>query len=144
MNKDFTKNLLDLWANPLFAQGFLEFSTKMQQWGLEAARQAWQANHQGDTFLSNAPDVFEPMFAFYSQLGFVPKRQHDEVVKENEQLKKENEFLKNTLRELNLKVLTQGNLKLQELWQETAQKQLEVSAEIAKNMLDLFKQDSEK
>lgn len=141
MNRDFTKSLLELWANPLFAQGFLEFAARMQQWGIEAARQSWQTNHGSDSPLWNAPAIYEQMLAFYSQLGYVPKKQHDEVVQENERLKKENEFLKATLKDLNLKVLTEGNLKVQELWQETAQKHMAMSAEIARNMLDLFKLD---
>jgi hypothetical protein len=139
MNKEFIENLMQLWGNPLFAERFFEFFTSMQQVGLEAARKSWAANHRDDALFGNAAQIFEPMIAFYSQLGFVPKKQHDEVLKENKQLKEENELLKGTLRELNLKVFTEGSLQAQEMWKEVAQKQMEVSAEIAKNFLDLFK-----
>jgi hypothetical protein len=144
MNKEFVENWLRLWGNPLFSQRFLEFFASMQQVGLESARKSWAADHRGDSVFGNAAELFEPMIAFYSSLGFVSKRQHDQVLEENEELKKENEFLKNALRELNLKVFSEGSQQLQEMWKETAQKQIEMSAEIAKNFLDLFKQQSEK
>jgi hypothetical protein len=140
MNQDFMQNWLQLWANPLFAQRFVEFFTSMQQMGMEAARKSWAANHGGDALYGNAADLFEPMIAFYSNLGFVPKRQHDQVVAENEKLKQENECLKTALRELNLKVFTEGSLQVQQMWKETAQKQIEMSAEIAKDFLDALKQ----
>jgi hypothetical protein len=139
MNQEFIQNWLQLWGNPLFAQRFFEFFASMQQVGLEAARKSWAANYRGDALYGNAADLFEPMIAFYSNLGFVPKKQHDEVVADNERLKQENEFLKKTLRELNLKVFTDGSLQVQQMWQETAQKQIEMSAEIAKNFLDILK-----
>ena len=143
MNKQFIENALQLWNDPLFEQSLLEFHLRMQQMGLEAARSFWALNHQKDTFPGNALDLFERMVAFYSGLGFVPKIQHDEVLKENERLKKENEFLKGALKELNLKVFSEGNLQVQEMWTETARKHMEMSAEIAKNFLDLFKQQKE-
>jgi hypothetical protein len=144
MNKEFLDNLQQLWGNPLFADGFLEFFAGMQKAGLEATRKAWAKNHPGDSFFRHAPDIFEPMIAFYSQLGFVTKQRHDEVVAENEKLKKENEFLKNALRELNMKVFTEGSLQVQEVWKEVANKHMEVSAEITKQFLDLFKPTSDK
>ena len=143
MNQEFMQNWLQLWANPQFAQRYVEFFASMQQVGMEAARKSWATNYGGDALYGNAADLFEPMIAFYSNLGFVPKKRLDEVVAENEQLKQENEFLKKTLRELNLKVFTEGNLQVQKMWQETAQKQIEMSAEIAKDFLDAFKQKGE-
>lgn len=143
MNPEFVQTWMQLWANPLFMQRFVEFSASMQKLGLEAAREAWAANYQGDSLYANATQLFEPMIAFYAAMGFVPKKQLDEVVKENEQLKQENEFLKKTLQELNLKVFTEGSLQVQKMWQETAQKQIEMSAEIAKDFLDAFKQKGE-
>jgi regulator of replication initiation timing len=142
MNQEFMTNLLQLYDNPLFAQSFLEFSARMQQAGVEAARQSWGTNRRPDTLVGIAPELFERMIDFYSSLGFVPKQQYDEVRKENDQLRKENEFLKNTLKELNLKVFTKGSLQVQEMWNETARKHMEMSAEMAKNFLDLFKPQS--
>jgi regulator of replication initiation timing len=143
MNQDFMQNWLQLWANPLFTQRFDEFFASMQQFGMEAARKSWAANYRGDSLYGNAADLFEPMIAFYSNMGFVPKKQHDEVLAENEQLKRENEFLKKTLRELNLKVLSEGSVQMQQVWQETARKQMEMGAEIAKDFLEVFKQQAE-
>jgi regulator of replication initiation timing len=144
MNDDFLQNALKLWGDPLFLQRFLEFYTSMQQLGLEAARRMWALNHREDALFANAAQLFEPLIAFYSSLGFVPKQQHDEVLKENERLKQENEVLKKTLRELNLRIFTEGSLQAQAIWNETAQKQIEISAEIAKSFLDLFKQSGGK
>ena len=126
---------LQLWENPLFTQRFLDFFGSMQTVGMEAARRSWAANYSGDSLYGNAADFFEKMIAFYSNLGFVPQRQHDEVVAENERLKKENELLKRTLTEMNLKVFSEGSLKAQQLWQEIAQKQIEMGTEIAKEYL---------
>jgi regulator of replication initiation timing len=116
----------------------------MQEMGLEAAKQYWAANHREDTFPLSVPEFFERMTAFYADLGFVTKRQYDKVVEENDRLKKENEFLKNTLKELNLKIYTEGSLQVQQMWKDTAQKQMEMSAEIATTFLDLFKQEGGK
>jgi regulator of replication initiation timing len=140
MSREFTTSLLEIWSNPLFAKGFLEFSAAMQQAGIEAARRSWEMNHRGETFPWNAPELFERMIAFYSDLGFVSKKAHDEVLEENERLKEENEFLKTTLRELNLKIYREASLPVQEMWKETLHKQMEMSTEIAKSFLDLFRQ----
>ena len=139
MNPEFVQNLLQLYNNPLFAQSFLEFSSRWQQAGVEAARQAWGMNRQPDTLAGLPSELFDRMIEFYSGLGFVPKQKYDEVRKENDQLKKENELLKDALKELNLKVFTKGNVQVQEMWNETFRKQMEMSTEVAKNFLDLFK-----
>jgi hypothetical protein len=144
MNQEFMRNWLQLWENPLFTQRFFEFFASMQQVGLETARKTWEANYRGDSLYGKPADLFEPMIAFYSSLGFVPKKQHDEVLAENERLKQENECLKKTLRELNLKIFTEGSLQVQKMWKETAQKQIEMSAEVAKEFFDVFKPHGEK
>ena len=144
MNQEFMQNWLQLWGNPLFEQRFFEFFVSLQQMGLESARKSWATNYRGDSLYGNATDLFEPMIAFYSNLGFVPKKQFDDVVSENERLKQENEFLQKALRELNVKVFTEGNLQMQQMWKETAQKQIEMSAEIAKDFFDALKQQGEK
>ena len=46
--------------------------------------------------------------------------------------------------ELNLRVFTEGSLQVQEMWKETAEKHIEMSAEVEKNFLDLFKQQDNK
>lgn len=144
MDKDFITNLLDLYRNPLFGQQFLEFSVNMQQMGIQAAKQFWQVNRGTDSLPFNAPELFEQMAGFYSQLGFVPKQQHDKVLEENEQLRQENQLLKDTLRQLNLKMCTEANLQVQEMWKEIAYKQMDMGTEIAKTLMDLFKQDGDK
>jgi hypothetical protein len=140
MNKQFIEHALQLWGDPRFVQSLLEYFARMQQSGLEAARKYWTANQRDDTFPGNAAELFERMIAFYSELGFVSKRQFDELREENRRLREENEVLKAMLKELNLKVFSEGSLRLQQMWSETAQKQIETSAEIAKQLLELFKQ----
>lgn len=144
MSEEFIKNILALYSNPLFQKGFVEFFMKSQQEGIEAARKFWDMNPKKDTVTENATEIFEQMIAFYSNLGFVPKTKYDEVVKENEELKKENEFFKNTMREMNHKVFTEGSLKIQEAWKETIDKQMEIAKEISKSFFDLFKQEDKK
>lgn len=144
MSEEFIKNILELYNNPLFKKGFTDFFMKAQQEGIEAARKFWDMNPEKDTLAENTTEIFEQMTAFYSNLGFVPKTKYNAAVKENEELKKENEFLKNTIKEMNQKVFTEGSLKLQEAWKETIDKQMEMSKEIAKYFLDLFKQKEEK
>lgn len=141
MNQEFIKNILELYNNPIFKKGFLEFVMKSQQEGIEAARKFWNMKPEKDTVTGNATEIFEHMITFYSNLGFVPKTKYDEAVTENENLKKENEFLKNTMKEINQKVFTEGSLKIQEAWKETIEKQMEITKEISKNFLDLFKHE---
>lgn len=141
MNEEIMKNMIELSMNPTFQKGFFEFFMKMQQQeGIESARKFWGGYPEKETLSGNAAEIFEQMISFYSHLGVVPKTKYDEVVKENKKLKEENEFLKNTVREMNLKVWTEGSSRIQEVWKETVDKQMEVATEISKSLLGLFKQ----
>jgi len=142
--EDITKDMMELYSNPLFKKAFQEFSTKLQQEGVEAARKFWDLNPNRDKLFNAAPEFLEQMISFYSSMGFVPLSKHEEVVKENEKLKKENQFLKDTIRELQEKVFTEGSAKVQEAWTGIVEKQIEVSKDIAKNFFDLFKQKDQK
>jgi regulator of replication initiation timing len=144
LKDDVTKFLIDLYGNPAFRKGFLDFSLKLQQDGLEAARRFWDASPNKGALFDKAPELFEQMLSFYSSMGFVPLRKHEEVVKENAELKKENEVLKATIRELQVKVFSEGSAKLQESWSGVMEKQMEMSTEITKKLLDLFKKGEEK
>ena len=139
MNDDLFRNLMSLYSNPLFQQIFSNYFMKMQQEGLEAARNYWRFIPEKNKFAHNAPDLFEQMIDFYSNLGFVSRRKYDEVVKENEELRKENEFLKETIQKLNLQVMTEGGVKMQEAWKSTVEKQMDMSKEIAQSFFELFK-----
>lgn len=139
MNDDLFKNLISLYNNPLFQQTFSNYLMKMQQEGLEAARKYWQFFPEKNRFADSTPALFDQMIDFYSNLGFVSHKKYDEVVKQNEELKKENDFLKETIQKLNFQVMTEGGVKMQEAWKSTMDKQMEVSKEIAKSFFDLFK-----
>jgi regulator of replication initiation timing len=139
MYDDLFKNLISLYNNPLFQQTFSNYLMKMQQEGLESARKYWQFFPEKSKLADNAPILFEQMIDFYSNFGFVPRKKYDEVVKENEELRRENEFLKETIQKLNFKVMTEGGVKMQEAWKSTVEKQMDVSKEITKSFFDLFK-----
>ncbi len=138
MQEDFVKYMTTLYNNPLFKKGFQDFSQMMQEQGIKAAMKAWEMSPEKNKLFDKAPAFFEQMFEFYSNLGFVHKSKYDEVVKENEELKKENEFLRDTIQKLNLKVFAEGSGKVQDAWKETIDKQLNMSQEITRNFLDFF------
>jgi hypothetical protein len=67
----------------------------------------------------NSADVYERMADFYIIFGFVPKARYDEVLGENKSLKEENRFLRDTMRDLQLSLFSEGGKKAQELWQKS-------------------------
>jgi len=138
-NQDMIKNMMDLFANPLFKKGFFDFFLKMQQEGIESAKKFWNATYDKNLF-PNASDMFEKMVDFYIILGFVPRVKYDEILKENEKLRDENKFLRDTIKELQLTIFKEGGEKMQEAWGTIIDKQLEMNKEIAKNFFELFKQ----
>jgi regulator of replication initiation timing len=140
VNQDIARLLGDLYSNPLFKQGFLDFIVKLQHDGIDGARKFWEGYPSKDKLFEGAPHLFEQMLSFYSSIGFVPAKKHEEVVKERDELKRENEFLKETIKELQLKVFTEGSAKMQETWAGILEKQMEMNKELAKDFLKLFGQ----
>lgn len=138
-NDEMTNKMMDLFANPLFKKGFFDFFLKMQQEGIEAARKFWTTNANKNLF-PDAIDMYERMADFYIILGFVPRTKYDEVLNENKGLKEENKFLKDTIRELQLSLFTEGGEKVQQIWQSSIDKQLEMNKDISKNFFELFRQ----
>lgn len=139
MNDDLLKNLMSLYSNPLFQQTFSNYFMKMQQEGVESARNYWRFIPEKNKFADSAPALFEQMIDFYSSMGFVSRKKYDELVKENEELKRENQFLKEMIQKLNLQVMTEGGVKMQEAWKSTMEKQMDMSKEITKSFFDFFK-----
>jgi regulator of replication initiation timing len=119
--------------------GFIDFFTKMQQDGMEAAKKFWSSYPQKSDLFPNAIDLYERIVDFYIMLGIVPKTNYDNVLKENTSLKEENKFLKDILRELQVNIFKIGGEKAQEIWDSSIDKQLEVNKEIAKNFFELFR-----
>lgn len=144
MNEDFVRNVTALWSKPEFRDAFLDFAAKAQKDGIEAARAFWSAQQKQNAAPENAINIFEQMMAFYSNLGLVTRQQHDEALKENERLKKENEFLRNTLRDLNSTILSEDSKRLQQAWKEAIDKQMAVSADLAREFVGFFRQKGEK
>ncbi|MBF0318313.1 MAG: hypothetical protein HQL01_00715 [Nitrospirae bacterium] len=139
MNENFLKDLTSLYSNPLVKSMFMEYFTKMQQEGVQAAAKFFDLSPAKKDMFGMGPDVFEKMSEFYSAFGFVPRKQLEEAQKENESLKKENAFLKEVIQKMNLKMFEEGSRGIQEAWQEGLAKQLEMSKEMAKTFFELFK-----
>jgi hypothetical protein len=144
VTEEFLKSLFDLYSNPLFKRGFLDFFMKVQQVGIEAAKIIWDTSPAKQSLFPNISDILEKMIEFYRNLGFVPFSRYEEVVKENKRLEKEKQFLKDTIKDLNQKVFIEGGKAMQELWKTSIEKHIEMSTEIAKDFLDILKQSSRK
>jgi len=144
VTEEFRKSLADLFSNPLFKKGFFDFFLKVQQEGIETAKRFWNISPARQSLFPNTADIFERMIDFSYSLGFVPLCKYQEMVKENEQLKKENRFLTETIRDLNQEIFTEGGKAIQELWKKSIEKHIEMSAEIAKTFMDIFKQAGSK
>ncbi|MCG6551258.1 MAG: hypothetical protein L7F77_02930 [Candidatus Magnetominusculus sp. LBB02] len=140
MNENFLKDLAALYSNPLVKSMFVDYFTRLQQEGAQAAAKFFTTPAaKQDTMFGIGPDVFEKMAEFYTGFGFVSQKKYDELAKENESLKKENAFLKEVVQQMNLKMFEEGSKGIQEAWQEGLAKQLEMSKDMAKTFFELFK-----
>ena len=138
--EDMTKEMMDLFTNPLFKMGFFDFFLKMQQEGIEAARKFWDNSAQKQSLVPNAIEMYERMIDFYIILGFVPRVKFDAMAKENKNLKEENKFLRDAMRELQLNLFKDGGEKAQQIWNDSIDKQLDLHKEIARNFFEIFRQ----
>jgi hypothetical protein len=139
VNENFLADLAALYSNPLVKSMFMDYFTRMQQEGVQAATKLFTTAPAKKDLFGMSPDIFEKMAEFYSGFGFVSQKKHEEVLKENESLKKENAFLKEVVQKMNLKMFEEGSRGIQEAWQEGLAKQLEMSKEMAKTFFELFK-----
>ena len=137
-DKEFTLKVLDLFSNPLFKMEFLDFFLKTQQEGIEAARKFWSL-YADESALPNAVDMYERMVDFYIILGFIPKAKYEQAVKENKRLEEENKFLRDTFKELQLSLFSDGGERVEQIWEGIIDKQLEANREIGKNFFELFR-----
>jgi len=136
---DCNTKMNDLFSNPLFKIGFFDFFLKMQQEGIEAARKYWITYAEKNSLFPNTLDTYERMADFYIILGFVPRTRYDQVLSENKSLKDENKFLRDTMRELQINLFTEGGETAQQIWHKSIDKQLEINKEIAKNFFEIFR-----
>ena len=130
----------ELFARPLFKRGFLEFFSKMQQEGIEAAKRFWDRSHDGDGPVPGGPELFERLIDFYIILGFVPRQRHERALGENEKLKRENKVLTDILRELYCSVYGNGGKQMQEVWEEVMDRQREMNRDMGDMFLAFFRQ----
>lgn len=133
------KAMMDMLTDPLFKKNFFDFFGKMQVEGIEAAKKFWNM-HPDKTILAGTPDFFEKLVDFYIILGFVPHYKYEEALKEKDRLRKEVEFLKETLKEFQSRLLAEGAEKSQEIWKAAVDKQLDINREIAKNFFEMFRE----
>ncbi|QWR78338.1 hypothetical protein [Candidatus Magnetomonas plexicatena] len=139
MNEHFIKDLMALYSNPIFKGAFTDYLVRMQQDGMESARKYWMGSSDKSALFGGGADIFEKMVDFYSGLGFISRKKYDEVVEENDKLKKENAFLRDVLQKMNLKVFEEGSRNFQETWKAALDKQLSVSTELAKSFFEILK-----
>lgn len=139
-NEDMTKQMTDLFTNPLFKMGFFDFFLKMQQEGIEAARKFWMATAEKNSPVPNAAEMYERMIDFFIILGFVPRIKYEEAVKENRNLREENKFLRDAMRELQINLFKEWGDKGQQIWDASIDQQLDMHKEIAKNFFEMFRQ----
>ena len=143
VTEEFSKSLFELYSNPLFKKGFLDFFQKVQQEGIETAKKFWNVSPLRQSLFPNTSEIFEKMIDFYLNLGFVPFTKYEELLKKNEQLKKEIQFLKDIIRDLHKRAYAEGGKAMQELWKTSIEKHIEMGREIAKGFLDIFRQSGE-
>ncbi len=143
-NEEFMKSLLDLYSSPLFKQGFPDFFLRVQREGIETAKQFWDISPLRQSLFPDTSEIFEKMIDFYFNLGFVPFTKYEKLVKENKQLEEENRCLEDIIKDLHQKVFTEGGKAMHELWKTSIEKHIEMSREVAKDFLEIFKQSSGK
>jgi hypothetical protein len=140
VTEEFLKSLFDLYSNPLFKKGFLDFFRKVQEDGIETAKKFWNMSPLRQSLFPNTSEIFEKMIDFYLNVGFVPFTKYEELLKKNEQLNKEIKFLKDIIKDLHKKAYAEGGKTMQELLKTSIEKHVEMSREIAKDFLDIFRQ----
>jgi len=138
-NEDLIKNMMDLFANPLFRNGFSEFVTKAQMDGLESAKKFWGMSDYGKTFPLTS-DIYERLTDWYSMLGFVPSVSYNKAMEENAKLKAENQLLRNMIKDLQLNLFTEGGEKAQQVWHDIIDKQIKMNTEVANSFFEAIRQ----
>jgi hypothetical protein len=141
-DQELVKSMMSLYNNFLFRKGFFDFFHTMQREGIEAARKFWHSYPYKNILFPNAMDMYEKMIDFYINLGLVPKAKYEEVFEEHAKLHSGNTFLRETIKQLQLKIFSQGEQKVCDAWNSIIDKQIEMNKEIAGNFFELFGQSS--
>jgi hypothetical protein len=132
-NEKLFQSIMSLFNDFLFRKSFFDFFQEMQREGVETARRFWQSYPYKNAFFPSSLDMYEKMIDFYISLGLAPKAKYDEVCEAHEKLHRENTFLRETIKELQLKMFAEGGEKVRESWKSIIDKQIEMNKEIAKN-----------
>lgn len=139
-NEDTTRQMMDLFTNPLFKIGFFDFFLKMQAEGIDAARKFWFSYAEKNPMVPDASEMYERMIDFYITLGFVPRVKYEDAVKENKGLKAENKFLREAMQELQQGLFSELGEQGRQMWDQTIDKQLELNKEITRNFFEVIRQ----
>ncbi len=131
--------MMEMLSNPVYQQGMAEFYKVAQNQGVEAAKKFWGMSSDKPDF-PTAEKMMEQMSGFYQNFGFVPQSRYDEQVKENLNLKNENQALRDALRDLQQRYMSEHGAKAQQAWQDIVSKQLDMSREVTKSFFDVLKQ----
>jgi Tat protein secretion system quality control protein TatD with DNase activity len=143
MTEQQMRMMLEMFTNPAFKQGAMEFMSIAHQQGMEAARKFWGISTSSQNF-PDAEKMMESMAEFYKTMGFVPMSKYVELQKELEAQQQENRLLREAIQDLQKRFMSESNEKAQQAWQEIVDKQLEMSREVTKSFFDVLKHGSPK
>jgi regulator of replication initiation timing len=141
MTEQQMRMMIEMFSNPMFKQVGNDFLKIAQQQGMEAANKFWGISLESQSF-PGAEKMMEQMAEFYKTLGFVSQAKYDELMSQYASLKAENQMLRETVRELQQRFVSENSAKAQQAWQEVVDKQLEMSREVTKSFFDVLKQSS--
>ena len=143
-SEEIYKSLFNLYDSFLFRKSFRDYFQKMQVDGIEAARKFWETYPYKDMFPPNTSNIFERLIEFYADLGFVPRKQYDELLKESDKIQVINSFLRETFTQLMLKIYMENGERSREIWKSSLDRQLETNKAMAKNLSELFSPSGDK
>lgn len=132
------KNWMDLFSNPLFKAGFAEFTQKAQMEGLDAAKKFWSLSEYGRHF-PMPEDMLERMTDWYAAMGFVPNAKYHQLMQENAKLQAENQSLRNMIKDMQLKLFSEGGERVQQAWQDIIDKQIKANTEITSSFFEAIR-----
>lgn len=138
-NEDLFKNMLDLFANPLFRKGFFEFTSKVQHEGIEAAKRFWDISDYSEGFPYSG-DMLERFLNWHEAAGFVSCVKHKELLQENAALKTENKILRSIINDFQCNLFNQGGEKAQQVYHDLIDKQLKMNAEATNTFFEAIRQ----
>ena len=141
-NEETYKFPISLFNEMLFRKGVIDFFRTVQYYDSGAAREFWSTYPYGNIFTEHAADMFINLITFYFGLGLVPKAWYDAVVEYQEKLKCENSLLQETMMRLQMNIFAEGGEQVQEVWNNTIDRQFSMYKEKVQGFFELLVQCS--